>query len=208
MKIKLNVLILGLCLQTVSFAGTPQKNCLKKLHAESYQINVFTNQYYVPFVGMGAIFTAKYHPGISVGFIKNIKKKEKTAFYYDARVGIYHHRFIQTGVQLYGDLGYRFTLPKKFFIAGEFGLGYLHAIIHQTRFKADDNGNYTKVKNFGKPQMMVGIGIKAGKQITVFKKTGRLFINYQPWFQFPFIKSYVPLLPNNSLHLGFDLILK
>ena len=208
MRIKLVLFVMGLSLSYQSFSDDFEKKLFKKLKAESYQVNVLTNQYYFPFLGMENIFAAKYHPGISAGFVKNIKKKEKTTFYYDAKVGIYNHRFIQTGVQLYGDLGYRFTLPKKFFVAGEFGLGYLHAIIHQTKFKADDNGNYSKVKNFGKPQVMTGIGIKVGKQITVYKNTGRLFINYQPWFQFPFIKSYVPLLPNNSLHLGFDLILK
>ncbi len=191
-----------------SFAFNPKLDLGKKLDAESFQVNIFTNQYFFPFLGMGNIFTAKYHPGISAGFVKNIKKTEKTTFYYDAKIGLYHHRFIQTGVQLYGDLGYRITLPKKFFAAGEFGFGYLHTIIHQSNFKADGNGNYIKVKNFGKPQVMTGIGIKVGKQITVCKNPGRLFINYQPWFQFPFIKSYVPLLPNNSLHIGFDLIIK
>ncbi len=191
-----------------SFGSTDSTRFVKKLKAESVQFNLFNNQYYFPFIGMGAIFTAKYHPGISAGFVKNIKKKKKTTFYYDAKFGIYHHRFSQTGIQLYGDLGYRVTLPKNFFIAGEFGLGYLHAIIHQKTFEADNKGTYTKVNNFGKPQAMTGLGIKAGKQIAVCKKDGRLFINYQPWFQFPFIKSYVPLLPNNSLHLGFDLIIK
>lgn len=208
MKIKLSFLVIGLILSVKIYANDSEKKLCKKLKAESYQVNLFTNQYYFPFLGMGNIFTAKYHPGISAGFVKNIKKKEKTTFYYDVKFGVYNHRFIQTGVQLYGDLGYRVNLPKKFFVAGEFGLGYLHAIIHQTQFKADDNGNYTKVKNFGKPQVMTGIGIKVGKEITVCKNAGRLFMNYQPWFQFPFIKSYVPLLPNNSLHLGFDLMIK
>lgn len=198
--------VLGFCTSTI--AQNANKNCLQKIKVESFQVNVFTNQYYFPFLGMGNIFTAKYHPGISAGFVKDIKKKTKSTIYFDAKLGIYHHRFIQTGIQLYSDIGYRFTLPKKFFVAGEFGLGYLHAIIHQTSFKSNGDGNYTKVKNFGKPQIMTGIGIKFGKQISVCKNTGRLFINYQPWFQFPFIKSYVPLLPNNSLHLGFDLILK
>lgn len=208
MKVRLFVLFISLANSTLLIGQNPENKGLKKLKAESYQFNLFTNQYYFPFTGMGAIFNAKYHPGISVGFVKNIKAKKKTTFYYDAKLGIYHHRFIQTGVQLYGDLGYRVHLPKKFFLAGEFGLGYLHAIIHQTKFEADNEGNYKKVKNFGKPQVMTGIGIKVGKQINVCKNTGRLFINYQPWFQFPFIKSYVPLLPNNSLHIGFDLILK
>jgi hypothetical protein len=208
MKIKYLLFIVGLTFLKDLSATTPINGFLKKLNAESYQFNVFTNQYYFPFKGMSNVFTSKYHPGISVGYVKNIKQKKKTNFYYDAKIGIYHHRFIQTGVQFYSDLGYRIQLPKTFFVAGEFGLGYLHAIIHQSQFEADENGNYSKVKNFGKPQLMTGIGIKAGKQIKLNKNIGRLYINYQPWFQWPFINSYVPLLPNNSLHIGFDLILK
>ncbi|MFM9943686.1 MAG: hypothetical protein ACKVQB_00490 [Bacteroidia bacterium] len=202
------LLISGLLFFSQGYAEEGKTAFLKKIKAESFQINVFTNQYYFPFLGMGNIFTSQYHPGISAGIVKNIKKKEKVIFYYDAKIGVYHHRFIQTGVQFYGDLGYRINLPKKFFLAGEFGLGYLHAIIHQTKYESDENGNYSKIKSIGKPQMMTGIGIKLGKQVSVSKNTGRLFFNYQPWFQFPFIKSYVPLLPNNSLHIGFDLILK
>ena len=205
---KLILLISGVLLFSGAFADNTKPDFAARLGAESFGMSVFTNQYYFPFLGMGNIFTGKYHPGVSAGLVKNIKAKKKTTFYYDARFGIYHHRFIQTGIQLYGDIGYRYTLPKKFFIAGEFGLGYLHAIIHQTRFEADENGNYSKIKNFGKPQVMTGIGIKVGRQINISKRTGRLFINYQPWFQFPFIKSYVPLLPNNSMHIGFDLIIK
>jgi hypothetical protein len=179
----------------------------KKLKAESFQVNLFTNQYYFPFVGIKNIAISKYHPGISFGYLRNLKVKKSTTLYADARFGVYNHRFIQTGIQLYGDIGYRVNLPYKFFVAGEIGLGYLHSIKHQTTFEADADGKYSKVLNLGRPQLMTGLGIKLGKQIKVKNQSGRLFINYQPWFQMPFIKSYVPLLPNNSMHIGFDFIL-
>jgi len=206
MKIKLIILV-SLFLSQNAFADNPVVVLGKKLKAESFELNIFTNQYYFPFLGIKNIATAKYHPGFSCGYLRNLKVKKKTTLYADMRFGIYHHRFIQTGIQIYGDLGYRVNLPYKFFLAGEFGLGYLHSIKQQTTFKADAEGNYTKVINLGRPQLMTGIGLKLGKELVISNQKGRVFINYQPWFQLPFIKSYVPLLPNNSFHIGFDFIL-
>jgi len=206
MKTK-HLIIVFLFLSQGAFAGNPLVGLGKKLKAESFELNIFTNQYYFPFLGIKNIVTSKYHPGLSFGYMRDIKVKKKTTLYGDALVGIYYHRFIQTGVQIYGNLGYRVNLPHKFFLAGEFGLGYLHSIKLQTTLKADANGNYTKALNLGRPQLMTGIGIKVGKEVLISKQKGRLFLNYQPWFQLPFIKSYVPLLPNNSFHIGFDFIL-
>lgn len=174
---------------------------------ESYRFSVFNNQYYLPFAGIKNIFTSKYHAGLAAGITKNIKAKSKYATYYNFVFGIYHHRFIQTGIQLYANFGYRYNLSKKIFISSELGTGYLHSIVHQQSFKADDNGNYSKVKSFGKPQLLIAIGISAGKQVNILNKQGRIFLTYQPWFQMPYIKSYVPMLPNNSFHIGFDLLI-
>ena len=198
------ILLLFFASFLVNFSNA-QCRFLKK--TEAYRFSVFNNQYYLPFAGVKNIFTSKYHLGLSAGIVKNIKEKKKSTTYYDLMLGVYHHRFIQTGIQLYGNVGYRYKLPQKFYISSEFGIGYLHALIHQKSFKADDNGNYSKVKTIGKPQLLIAIGIIAGKQVNILNKQGRIFLNYQPWFQMPYIKSYVPLLPNNSFHLGFDLII-
>ncbi len=207
MKTKLTVALLTLCLW-MSAAQNPIAKLGKKLKAESFELTVFNNQTYFPFVGMGNIVRSKYHPGLSFGYSHNLKEKKKRTLYLDYRVGVFNHRFIQTGVQLYSNIGYRFELPRTFFVATEFGLGYLHSIKQQTTFEADADGSYKKVANWGRPQLMTGIGIKLGKQVSIKEKDVRIYLNYQPWFQLPFIKSYVPLMPNNSLHLGFDFILK
>jgi hypothetical protein len=190
------------------YADNPAVKLGHKLKAESIDISVFNNQYYFPFLGMKNLINAKYHPGIAFGYSRNLKEKKSRVLYSDVKLGLYHHRFIQTGIQLYGNIGYRFNLTHKFYISTEYGLGYLHSIKHQTTFKADAEGNYSKISNFGRAQLMTGIGLGFGKQLTLASKPMRLYIKYQPWFQLPFIKSYVPLLPNNSMHLGINLILK
>lgn len=208
MNTKLTFLLIFFLTTTIIKADDPINRVGKKLKAESFDISIFNNQYYFPFLGMTNIISAKYHPGISVGYTRKLKEVKKRTLYLDLKLGLYNHRFIQTGVQLYGDIGYRFSLPGKFFITTDFGLGYLHSIKHQTTFKSDGNGNYTKVKNFGRPQLMTGIGIGFGKQLVVLSTPVRLYIKYHPWFQMPFINSYVPLLPNNSMHLGLNINLK
>jgi hypothetical protein len=204
MKIKSILFILLIQISLNAFAQNPVFKIGQKLNAHSFDFSVFNNQYYFPFLGIKNLVGSKYHPGLAFGYTRNLKVKKKSIFYLDAKLGVYHHRFIQTGIQLYGDIGYRFLLPRNFDISTDITLGYLHAILHQTSFKADGDGNYKKVKNYGKSQFMTGIGIGVGKQIHSSSGTMRVFIKYQPWFQMPFIKSYVPLLPNNSMHLGVN----
>ena len=73
-------------------------------------------------------------------------------------------------------------------------------------FKLNDQGNYYK-KNFPtRIQGMTGLNIGLNYDIVLFKKfetqVTTLFFNYQFWFQMPFVKGYVPVLPNVALHLG------
>lgn len=185
--------------------GSISENTPARQQFQWFGVSLFNNQYYLPFAGVKNLFTSKYHPGLSIGLQRELTVKSNRVVYADLKTGVYHHRFIQTGIQLYGNLGYRYSFKGGFFIAAEYGLGYLHAIKHQTTFKADENGNYTRVKNFGRPQLMTGLGIKFGSTVRLNESRSRWYICYQPWFQMPFIKSYVPLLPNNSWHVGIEL---
>lgn len=189
-------------------AVNPLDKLGKKLKANSFDFSLYTNQTYFPFKGIGNVFQARYHPGFDIGFTRNIKEKKRSTTYYDVRFGVFNHRHVQTGIPLYGNIGIRLNLPAKFFLAGEFGLGYLHSIKHQTTFKPDGDGGYKKVLNLGRAQLLIGLGLKAGREWSLKNYSGRLFLSYQPWFQMPFIKSYVPMLPNNAVHLGINLNLK
>jgi hypothetical protein len=79
------------------------------------------------------------------------------------------------------------------------GAGYLHSIPDAERFELNDQGEYDKITNIGRAQGMVRFALSAGYGIT-----GRLRItlNYGVTGQLPFVKSYVPLLPYNTIQLG------
>ncbi|MGZ5304719.1 MAG: hypothetical protein ACXWDO_11440, partial [Bacteroidia bacterium] len=65
----------------------------------------------------------------------------------------------------------------------------------------NSDGVYVRKPNYGKPEAMGSIAVGAGYKIN---DGVRIFTNYQFWLQAPFIKQYVPVLPNTALHLGIS----
>ncbi len=178
----------------------PKKKC--SFSPDALKIAIFSNQTYMPFVGFSNTWQAKMHPGLAVSFEENLKQKQHLGYYYSLNAGVFNHRFIQTGVQLYANIGVRFNLPKSFKLDAELGGGYLHSILHQKTFKKQEDGSYEQVKNIGRAQAMFALAFALSKDLTIKDKKYAAFIKYQPWFQLPYINNYVPLLPNNALHLG------
>lgn len=192
--------LIVLQLDSAQAQETPAKKCF--FTPDALKISIYNNQTYMPFVGFSNVWQSKMHPGAAVSFEKNIKQKERLGYYYSLNAGVFNHRFIQTGVQLYANLGVRFNLPKSFHIDAELGGGYLHSILHQKTFKKQDDGSYEQTKSIGRPQAMFALAFALSKDFNIKEKKYTAFIKYQPWFQLPYINNYVPLLPNNALHLG------
>ena len=108
---------------------------------------------------------------------------------------------MQSTLQLYSELGYRRSIWKGTAAELRLGGGYLHAIPAAEIFEL--NGSvYEKKTNLGRPQAMAGAAL--GLSYTQQKAAHplRFFVDYQVYLQMPFVKSYVPLLPNTLLHVG------
>lgn len=186
-------------------------------------ISVFNNQTTLP-VGMKlGITESPVHPGISIGTSFLWQEKSRHLLQQTATFGYYYHRYSQHGIQLYTELQYRYTRFKWLQPEAGVGLGYLHAISDLEQFKLNSNGEYEKKKNFGRPQVMVSTHI--GLFIPLKKNTANtactmcrnspthavqngVFVRYQFWLQAPFVKNYVPMLPNTALHIGYCTSLK
>jgi hypothetical protein len=83
------------------------------------------------------------------------------------------------------------------------GLGYMHAFTDLEQYKLNENGAYKKVPNTGRPSFLASVNIGLSYDLQRKKDIPiRLFTLYQLWFQTPFVKSYVPVLPNAALHVG------
>ncbi|HSN59709.1 MAG TPA: hypothetical protein VLR49_02150 [Ferruginibacter sp.] len=153
-----------------------------------------------PFSSFSKLFTEDLHPGLEVGTGFNWKTKTKHDWLQTFQFGYSYHRFVQHSLALYTETGYRYKFYKTFAAEAKLGAGYLHAIPNGKIFKLNDDGEYKKKTNLGRPQLMAGFSLGVNKKVTASGLA--IFIQYQQRLQFPFIKSYVPLLPSNMLMAG------
>jgi hypothetical protein len=76
------------------------------------------------------------------------------------------------------------------------------------RLVKQEDGSYEARKGFGKPQFIAGAGAGIGYLLGGKESGRRLFLNYDVRLQMPFVKSYVPLLPNGIVSLGIQMSIK
>jgi hypothetical protein len=164
--------------------------------------SVFSNSTALPTNGLPGTLHAPLHPGFTAGVVKDYKKTEKHQIYQTFRGGYFYQRYVQHAMQLYSEFGYRFSFKNGFGLFSQLGAGYVHSFQDQQKFILKD-GVYKKQFPFGRPQCM--ISFTPGLSYDLSKKCGKpllFFVNYQIWFQLPFVRQYVPVLPNSSFHVG------
>ena len=162
-----------------------------------------------PFSKFGGLFQSPFHPGAELSYGFNWKTKEKHDWFQQIKLGYFYHRFVQHGISLYTTFGYRYKFSAHFFTEVALGAGYLHSIPATAKFKLGSDGEYKNDKGLGRMQAMIVFNVSAGYTINpAHKKPVSVFATYQQRIQTPFVKSYVPLLPYNSLMIGAKMRLK
>ena len=166
---------------------------------------IVTTQNAMPFGKFVGLFKETIHPGIEFHLGKNFKTMEKHDWFGELRAGYFLHRFVQHGLPISINAGYRYKFTARFSAQASIGGGYMHSIPATAKLKADQEGNYTNDKGVGRMQASAtfDIGLAFIPDFTA-KKQIRFFITYQQRIQMPFVKSYVPLLPYNNFLFGFS----
>ncbi|HEV8508331.1 MAG TPA: hypothetical protein VGQ53_23175 [Chitinophagaceae bacterium] len=185
----------------ISVAASSQKKYVS--------LAAFTTQTAMPFGKFAGLFTDQFHPGIEAGYGINISAKEKHDWFTEFKVACFYHRFVQIGIPLYADLGYRYKFSNKLSAQTAIGAGYMHSIPATPKLKLNDDGVYVNDKGIGRMQAMATFGL--GLRYTInpsAKKPVAMFTTYQQRIQMPFVKSYVPMLPYNSFILGIKKSIK
>ncbi len=141
------------------------------------------------------------HPGLQAGTEFRYNRSEKNQWFQTAKLGVYYHKYSQTGIQLYSEGGYRRAIWKGLSAEFRLGVGYLHAITDLQMFELKD-GQYERKRTIGRAQVMGSTALGLGYRLGESMDAPRVFIDYQFFLQMPFVKNYVPLLPNTALHLG------
>lgn len=171
---------------------------------ESYlSIGIYNTQNAMPFGKFGGLFGEVLHPGIEFGYGKILSKKDNHEWFGELKLSYFMHRYVQHGIPLYANFGYRRILVKRLFSETSMGLGYLHSIPATGKYKLSDAGEYVNNKGIGRLQATVSLAIGLNYILyTENKKALTVFTLYQQRVQMPFVKSYVPLLPYNSFMTG------
>jgi hypothetical protein len=160
-----------------------------------------TNATSYPFSYLAGYTQNPIHPGFELTYGKNFSVKGKHDWFREFKLGYFYHQYVQHGIPIYINYGYRYHFSKHFHAEAAAGAGYLHSISEPELLEQDDNGEYVNGKGIGKPQFMAALTIGLGYHIG----TSRIFLQYQARIQTPFIKSYVPILPYDQLALGLSM---
>lgn len=171
--------------------------------------SVYNTQNAVPFGKFSGLFEGVMHPGIELGYGKDIWQRSKHFWFLEMKLGIFYHRYVQTGIPIYFDFGYNHAIAGGVSINTSIGAGYMHSVPAAEKFKLNSDGEYKNNKGIGRMQATATFGLGLAYRL---KSTASghavIFTNYQQRIQFPFVKSYVPLLPYNSFMIGMHVPVK
>jgi len=168
-----------------------------------FGISVFNNATMLPPASLIATFNQPIHFGLTAAYEFGWKEAPKHKWFQNAGISYMYHRYVYQAILLNSQAGYRWKI-KGFSIEGYLQLGYMHAFYLTDRAVKQSDGTYIAKKGFGKPQFIAGAGIGLGYDFGDDKRVRRIFLNYDFRMQMPFVKSYVVLLPNGALALGFQ----
>lgn len=178
-------------------------------HNEEFRFAVTNNNAAYPFSKLSGLFRSPLHPGVEFTYGFNWKTKPTHDFYQQVNLAYFYHRFVQHGIPLYTNFGYRYKFSVPFFAEASIGMGYLHSIPATAKLKLAKDGAYENNKGIGRMQAMFVFNVNIGYVIHANQKNPvRVFVSSQQRIQTPFVKSYVPLLPYNSIMIGAALRLK
>lgn len=141
------------------------------------------------------------HPGIQAGTEFRYNRSVKNQWFQTAKLGVYYHKYSQTGIQLYSEGGYRRAIWKGLSAEFRLGVGYLHAIPDLQMFELKD-GQYERKRTIGRAQVMGSTALGLGYRLRESMDAPRVFIDYQFFLQMPFVKNYIPFMANTALHVG------
>jgi hypothetical protein len=171
-----------------------------------FSVSVFNNASMMPPASLLATFNQPLHPGVEASYEFGWKQSSDVKLFQNASIGYFYQRYLYQAILLYSRAGYRRNFGN-FSTEGSLQAGYMHALLLTDRAVFQSDGSYKAKKGIGKPQFIAGAGLGFGYDLGYERQQRRIFLNYDFRIQMPFVKSYVPLLPNGILSAGFQFTL-
>ncbi len=160
-----------------------------------------------PFASFASLFSGPFHPGGEVGYRFDWTNRKRHDWYQTANAGYFYHRFLQHGIHLHTQTGYRFKATEQWRLSAAFGFGYLQSIPATAVYKLGDDGSYEKAKGIGRAQATAHLSLGTQYYFKISKRPFSIFTDYRQTIQAPFVRSYVPFLPYNSFLVGLSTFL-
>ena len=185
------------CLSVVSQAQNRQKEL---------SFTITNNHTAYPFSSFSKLFAGVVHPGVEVGYHFNWKTRPRHDWFQTFKAGYFYHRFVQHGIPVYTQFGYRYKFSEHLQASSSLGVGYMHSIPATAVLERNEQGEYENGKGIGRGQAIINLTFGAHYKMALQNKRPiTLSLQYQQRLQTPFVKSYVPLLPYNSMQLCVSL---
>lgn len=166
-------------------------------------VSIFNNATMLPPASLTAVFNQPVHFGVAAAYEFGWKEAPKHKWFQNAGISYWYHQFVYQVILLNSQAGYRWKI-HDFSLEGYLQAGYMHAFYLTDRCIQQPDGTYIAKKGAGKPQFMAGAGIGIGYDFGKEERIRRIILNYDLGLQMPFVKGYVPLLPNGVLGIGFQ----
>ncbi|MGH2647882.1 MAG: hypothetical protein ACRDE8_09960, partial [Ginsengibacter sp.] len=94
------------------------------------------------FAEFSKLITTVQNPGIELGYGFNWKTKPKHDWFQEFKLSYFYHRFVQHGIPLYTDIGYRYKFSSLLSAQISCGAGYMQSIPAAAKLKLGAEGEY------------------------------------------------------------------
>lgn len=189
-----------------------------------FSVSVLNNATLLPLKSLTAPFNQPLHPGVALGYefgwketIRNPMFQNTNTFslggkevytgkiFQDVSLAYYYHRYVNHAFALTTHAGYRKYI-RKFTAEISLHIGYLHSQLLTDRLMRRD-GMWVKGFNPARGYFVAGAGVGLGYDAGYRYNVRRVFVNYDFRLQMPFVKNYVPVLPNGIVSVGMQFTL-
>lgn len=158
-----------------------------------------------PFSNFSRLFSGPLHPGIELGYRFNWRTRTRHDWFQSFQAGYFYHRFLQHAIPIYTQAGYRYKPTSHLRFSAALGAGYLHSVPATAVLELEENGEYQKAKGLGRSQAWLHLSVGSQYRFSSGQRRASVFFEYRQQIQTPFVQSYVPQLPYNSIALGATL---
>lgn len=176
----------------------------QKIHHVGFSLG--NNAIAMPLSGVGGIVHIPFHPAFQVHAGHAWRQREQSLWSQEVYLGYTYQRVVHHVAHLYTEGQGSWKLYNGLWGGAGLGLGYAHQVntADNKVFELNKEGRYERTHRWGQPKFMASTSIHLNYRIAIGSKGDIApYLRYQFWMLAPYVKSYVPLLPNALLHIGF-----